>query len=226
MQKKSFSWGIVILLFILFFPVGIWMLVKKMTSETTNYEKNGRALKNFGCVLFCFGIVYLIMGISGQLVLKGGGSILPAMAAAIALFGGGGLFMISKGSQLIKRGKKLNKYVAIINAAQDTSIASIAAAYPTTYEIALVDLQQVLDAGYFPDCHLDVHRREFITPVSKPAPVAAGHASESTWASAGTPPAASIPEQPRIVKCANCGADNTVVPGAVTECEYCGSPLS
>lgn len=225
MQKKSFSWGIVILLFILFFPVGIWMLAKKMKVETTNYEKNGRALKRFGCVLFCLGIMYLIMGISGELVLEGGGSIFTAMIMAIALFGGGGAFMISRGNQYIKRGKKLNKYVSIINAARDTSIAAIAAAYPTSYEIALVDLQQVLDAGYFPDCHLDMHRRVLITPVSAPSPVAAA-AHASAPVSGWTPDASPVSEQPRIVKCTNCGADNTVVPGAVTECEYCGSPLS
>jgi hypothetical protein len=27
------------------------------------------------------------------------------------------------------------------------------------------------------------------------------------------------------VKCPGCGAENFVLPGEVTECEYCGSPL-
>ena len=44
MQKKSFSWGIIALMFFLFFPIGIWMLVKKMTDEKFNYIKNGKSL--------------------------------------------------------------------------------------------------------------------------------------------------------------------------------------
>ena len=39
MQKKSISWGNIILMFIIFFPIGIWLLVKKMTTETLDYIK-------------------------------------------------------------------------------------------------------------------------------------------------------------------------------------------
>ena len=43
-QKKSFSWGIIVLMLFLFFPVAIFMIIKKMTDEKFNYVKNGKSL--------------------------------------------------------------------------------------------------------------------------------------------------------------------------------------
>lgn len=75
MQKKSFSWGIIALMFFLFFPIGIWMLVKKMTDEKFNYIKNGRSLKILAWILIGFAVMYLIMGITGELETEDGSSV-------------------------------------------------------------------------------------------------------------------------------------------------------
>ena len=67
MQTKSFSWGIIVLMLFLFFPVGIYMLVKEVTSEKFYMAKNGKALKIIGWALIGFAAMYLLMSLSGEL---------------------------------------------------------------------------------------------------------------------------------------------------------------
>ncbi len=215
MKKKSFSWGIIILMFFLFFPVGIWMLVRKMTDEKSNYVKNGKSLKIFAWVLIGFAALYPIMGITGELELQAedGTSLVGGLIATILIFGGGGAFSLYKANSYIKKGTKYNRYLSIINCSNDTLIDNIAAAYPTSFEQAVKDLQSMLDDGYFMNAYLDLNRRELIMPQKATVNVAV---NQSTSPSNG---------QPMSVKCKNCGATNTIVPGAANECEYCGSPL-
>ncbi|MEA4919422.1 MAG: hypothetical protein VB078_00655 [Clostridiaceae bacterium] len=216
MQKKSFSWGIIILLFILFFPVGILMLVKKMSDEKYNYLKNGKALKTFGWVLFGIGIFYLIMGLTGELKTEDGSSVVGGIIIMLILFCGGGLLMVFKGKQFVNRGAKFSRYVAIVNASNNTLIDNIAAAYPTTYDSAASDLQMMIGAGYFLNAYIDLNKRELVMPVIQSANNIVSNSVGNNL---------TTDTKPRTVKCPNCGATNTIIPGAADECEYCGSPL-
>ena len=214
MQKKSFSWGIIALMFFLFFPIGIWMLVKKMTDEKFNYIKNGKSLKILAWILIGFAVMYLIMGITGELETEDGSSVVSGVIVMLMIFGGGGAFALYKAHSYIKKGTKYNRYVSIINSSNDTLIDNIAAAYPTSFEQAAKDLQSMLDDGYFMNAYVDLNRRELIMPPKATTVNVA--VNQNTSPSYG---------QPTSVKCKNCGATNTVVPGTVNECEYCGSPL-
>ena len=214
MQKKSFSWGIIALMIFLFFPIGIWMLVKKMTDEKFNYIKNGKSLKILAWILIGFAVMYLIMGITGELETEDGSSVVGGVIVMLMIFGGGGAFALYKAYSYIKKGTKYNRYVSIINSSNDTLIDNIAAAYPTSFEQAAKDLQSMLDDGYFMNAYVDLNRRELIMPPKATTVNVA--VNQNTSPSYG---------QPTSVKCKNCGATNTVVPGTVNECEYCGSPL-
>lgn len=214
MQKKSFSWGIIALMFFLFFPIGIWMLVKKMTDEKFNYIKNGKSLKILAWILIGFAVMYLIMGITGELETEDGSSVVGGVIVMLMIFGGGGAFALYKAHSYIKKGTKYNRYVSIINSSNDMLIDNIAVAYPTTYEKATEDIQSMIDDGYFMNAYIDLNRRELIMPQRS--------VSVNVTVNQNT---AHADVQPTSVKCKNCGATNTVVPGAVNECEYCGSPL-
>ena len=214
MQKKSFSWGIIILMFVLFFPIGIWMLVKKMTDEKFNYIKNGKCLRILAWILIGFAVMYLIMGITGDLETEDGSSVVGGVIVMLIIFGGGGAFALYNAHSYIKKGTKYNRYVSIINSSSDMLIDNIAAAYPTTYEKATEDIQSMIDDGYFMNAYIDLNRRELIMPQRS---VAVNVTVNQNTAHADA--------QPTSVKCKNCGATNTVIPGAVNECEYCGSPL-
>lgn len=214
MQKKSFSWGIIALMFIVFFPIGIWMLVKKMTSEKFNYIKNGKSLKVLAWILIIFAAIYLMMLITGDLEAEDGSSVVGSLIMMIMLFGGGGAFALYKAHSYIKKGTKYNRYVSIINSNNTTLIDTIAVAYPTTYEKAAEDIQSMIDDGYFMNAYIDLNRRELIMPQKS--------VSDNITVNQNS---THIDAQPMSIECKNCGATNTVVPGAVNECEYCGSPL-
>ena len=214
MQKKSFSWAIIILMFFLFFPVGIYMLVKKMTDEKFNYIKNGNSLKVLGWILIGFAAIYLISGLTGDLQSEDGSSIVGQIIMMLIIFGGGGAFSLYKAFSYIKKGKKYKRYVSIINSSNDTLIDNIAAAYPTSYEKAAEDIQSMIDYGYFINAYVDLNRRELIMPQKA--------ASVKVTANQNPSPSG---RQHTSEKCKNCGATNTVVLGVINECEYCGSPL-
>lgn len=223
-NKKSISWGSIILMFFLFFPVGIFMLVKKMTTEKWNYANNGKSLQRLGWVLFGIGCIYIFTGSSLDFQGEDGRNAVEALIFLIILFNGSGLLCIFKGKKYVKLARKFSRYSSIVNANIDHSIDNIASEYPIDYETACKDLQYMLDIGYFPDSYLDLGGRELVTP--------------QKWQQSGkvmfyesTPqtvqPKTMQPKtvQPRVVKCPNCGATNTLKPNAPNECEYCGSPL-
>lgn len=216
LQKKSYSWGIIAVMMFFFFPVGIYMLVKKMTGEKYNRVKNGKSLRIFGCVLIAFALIYLGFGITGELQTSDGSDAVGAVIMMEIIFGGGGVFTLYKAFSYIKKGTKYNRYLAIINSDNNTLIDNIAAAYPTTYEKALHDLQSMIDDGYFMNAHIDLINRKLVVPRVNTA----DNASE-----AKDNPFASAEKQPRAIKCKNCGATNTIDPDKVNICEYCGSPL-
>lgn len=218
MKKKSTSWGIITLWLILFFPVGIFLIVKKMTGDKFSCIKNGKALRVLGYILLGFALIYLIMAFSGELKIDDGSSIVGGVIVAEIIFVGSGTLCVFKGMDYIKRGTKYNRYVSIINASNDLLIDNIAAAVPTTYDKAIEDIQSMLDAGFFMNAYLDLNKGELIMAKTDPQPNAIEN-NKSDESQGATN------DQPHSVKCPNCGATNTAVPGTKNECEYCGSPL-
>ena len=209
MGKKYVSWKIIILFFVIFFPICILLLVKKMVDEKQNYIKNGKVLKIFGIIFFILGISFIIFEIFRKAPLKNSLNSIGFFLIMVILLCGAGIFMIKKGHEYIVLGKKVNRYLAIINTGNDTSIDKIATAYPTIYEKAITDIQELLDLGYFPDSYIDFEGRKLMMPVIKvPQPK-----QERQNLKYGT------------LKCRGCGAINTVIEGGLNYCKYCGNPL-
>lgn len=220
-QKRAPSWGIAILLLFLCFPVGIFLIVKKMSIEKYYYVKNGRVLKNLGWGLLFLAFIYISLGISGAFQTEDGRNVGVAFVVfAISIFGVGGAVSLIKGQSYVKRGLLYNRYVSIINAQNSLLIDNIAAAIPTSYDQAVNDLKNMIEIGYFSNAYIDLNRRELIMPESfrKEASVKTDYNIQFSTEKPSE-------EQPRSKKCPNCGATNPIVPGAANECEYCGSPL-
>ena len=56
MRKKNVSWGIIVVWLILFFPVGLVLLCRKVSREKFERVANGKFLRRFGWVLFSFSL--------------------------------------------------------------------------------------------------------------------------------------------------------------------------
>lgn len=212
-SKKSSSWTVVILLLIFFWPIGLYLLYKKVTGDKTAALQNSKVLNTVGWVFAVLAVIYIFMAVSG-------GMETSDALGAFVFFGAGGALMIYGAKRMKKNSEKLKKYISIVINNNQTSIDNIAAAIPIDYEQAKNDLQKMIDNGYFQGAYIDTANREIVLPTnenSQPMNI-----SEDT-----APRENENMSQPgfKVVICKNCGANNKVIEGTVCECEYCGSPL-
>jgi len=199
--KKPTSWGWIIFWFILFWPVGLVLLIQRLSVDKSAALKSGKGVAIASYILMGMGVIYLIMAFEA-----------PGLLAAAVIFGGGG-FLVNWFARKTKRtGERYKKYIALVVNQSQTSIDNIASAVGVSYEVAAKDLQKMIDSGYFTGAYIDMAQREIIlAKIAHPqvyTPYTPSHA----------------PIQERVVTCGSCGANNRVA-GHIGECEYCGSPL-
>lgn len=206
--SKAYSWPVIIALLIFFFPVGFYLLYKRFTVDKTATGKNVKGLRNTGLILIGIGLFYTIMGIAGELDTSDGSSVVAGDIILLAIFGGTGLVFLLTSIKMKKYGEKYKKYISIIVNQKQHILDNIASSVGVTYETSLVDLQKMLEFGYFPGAYINESNREFVLPEKQQIQT-------------------NIPKtsQTKVVTCKSCGANNTVTIGRANECEYCGSPI-
>lgn len=203
-NKKSYSWPAIIVLLILFFPVGFYLLYKRFTVDKTAIQRNRRGLTVSGLIFIGIGLLYTLMLFSDEQASSDGTSSIGVIIALSLTFYIIGLVFLLKSLSMKALGVKYKKYINIIINQKQSSIQNIAAGVGVTYEAAVYDLRDMLGSGYFPGAFLNEQTREIILRQSA-APEAA--------------------YQTRAVTCKGCGASNVVAYGRKAECEYCGSSL-
>ena len=66
-EKKSTSWVIIIVVLIIFWPVGLFLLYRKITADKVAALKNSKVLNIMGWVFAALTIMYLLMAITRNL---------------------------------------------------------------------------------------------------------------------------------------------------------------
>jgi uncharacterized membrane protein YiaA len=204
------SWAVVIIVLIVFWPVGIYLLWRKLSGDKKSAMSGGKVVFVIGWILFALGVVMVIVGPSD-----------PTMAVSgrieyFIVFVCGGLAMILLGGRSKKQAERYKKYISIVINQNITSINNIAAAMPVTYEIAAKDLQKMIDRGYFSGAYIDANACEIVLPKNQ----GNVQGDQPPYEAAGP---ATVRMQ--VAVCKNCGANNQIPAGTIGECEYCGSPL-
>jgi len=202
--KKPTGWGLIILCFIILWPIGLILLIKRLSVDKTATFQSGRTITIVSYVLMGMGVLYLLITISGN----------PAMLTLALLFGGGGVLVNRFALKTQHTGERYKKYITLIVNHGNTSIDTIAASVGVQYDVALADLQKMITAGYFVGAYIDTMQRQII--LAKSAPIHP-HATANPFPF-------SAPAQERVVNCESCGANNRIFV-QIGECEYCGSPL-
>lgn len=195
-NQERFSWGVVILLLFLFFPVGIPLLAVKVTSEKTRYSQNARVMKILGILFAIIGAIMLVMTLAGKVEAEERNAWFGVIAVLILLFVGG-LSLLIAAHRLAKKGVRYQRYPAIIASQNGGRLQEIADKVPTTLERAKKEIQQMVDDGWIPGAYLDHTSCELILPKA---------AAEN-----------------RV--CPNCGAAVVAEKGKRGVCEYCKLPL-
>ena len=197
-QQRSTSWALIIFMFIIFWPIGIFLLIRKLDQDRSANMSNGRGIALVSFVLMFFSFVYLMLVFS-----DGFGYVVPML-----LTGVGGFFLFRFSRKMNASSKRYRQYINFIVNQGQTSIDAMTQAMGITYAVATEDLQKMINKGFFQGAYIDQQRRIVVMP----APIQATQQAGQTM------------PQERIVTCGGCGANNRVF-GHVGECEYCGSPI-
>ena len=198
-QKKPISWVWIILALIIFWPVGLLLLVFRLVSDRSAVMTCGRTL----------GIVSWILIVLGLLIIFGD----EVIIGCVFMLGGICLNVLSRKTK--KRAALYRQYISLVANHRMTSLDEISAAIGLSFDTVTSDLTNMINAGYFSGLYIDAPGRRLVLPqaTAQQAPQPAGGAVGTQNIS-----------QPRVVQCVGCGA-NAALMSAVGTCEYCGCPL-
>ena len=202
------SWGVIVLAFIFFWPLGLILLIKKLTTDKKSaFASASRGIMTtFGFILAAFGTIGFFATLSDP----------DGVGFAVAFFFiAGGVALIIKSKKLKKETESIKQYLSIIVNGNVRQLDIISSTTGKSYDVVYKDVKNMIAKGYIKNAYIDEGMREVVLPSAAPI------APQST---STTAPVNAAPVQTKIVACPCCGANNTIV-GDVGECEYCGSPL-
>ncbi|MDR0405396.1 MAG: PCI domain-containing protein [Clostridiales bacterium] len=210
MDKQGGRWGWIVFWLIIFWPIGLFLLIRKFATDK-------QALMS-GKTTALSTIAWFLMGIGGIgviLMLSASGNIGGAARGGILylVMFIGGISLHRKASKAKKTAEKYKKYIDIVVNQNTKSVDYIASAVGLPYDAVTKDLQDMINIGYL-NAYIHQGNREIVLQRHEPA----------QYAPVPAPGAAA----PRTIaaRCPGCGANNVIAVGGVSECEYCGTPLS
>ena len=198
-EEKLMSWGWIIFLLVIFWPAGLYFLLKRHHHSKGATITDGRTLLTVSYVLMGFGVFYLYMSITEE----------SGMLLAVVLFGGGGILLNRIAKKTKTTGDQYKKYITLIINQNQTSIEKIAFTVGQSYETVASDLQYMIDMRYFANAYIDHIQGEIVLAKATPPQDITASSTQS---------------HERIVTCGGCGANNRLYK-KTGECEYCGSLL-
>ena len=206
-----YSWPTIILMLICFWPLGLYLIFKRVSMDKTALIKTGgKALSTLGGILVAFGLIMVIAGIASGEV---------SMVIVFLFFVAGGVALLLKANKTKQEAESVKRYLSIIINGGERELDAIAAVTGKQYEIVRTDIQNMIDKGFLRNGYINEGDRTLVL-ASKPTVKVNTQTSARATVSATTTAA----PQPRVVSCPCCGANNTIM-GNLGECEYCGSPL-
>ena len=194
-QKKLIPWGVIVLFLIVFWPIGLALLVIRLASDRASTLKDGSTVIKIAVFLIILAIIFLAAGVTAW--------------GVILIIGAACLIFYSRKMKIT--GEKYKRYIGIVVNHNMSSIDQIASAMPVPYDEAVADLEKMVKLGFFPNAYINLDARELVLPKQNVQPAA------------GQPGV--IPPQVSVKTCTSCGANNSIIAGHVSACEYCGSPL-
>ena len=222
MKKKSPSWGAVIVVLILFWPLGLYMLYKKLTSNSKletyqvvvesvqsnsltpldTLKQKARKKIKWSYVLLTIGVI-LILAIFSNL--NSIGEFLYRIIL-IAIFGGSGLLLLRNGQRMSHIISLYEKYYPVIVNSNNGEVKHFASATSTPINQVIADLNELLDMKLLGDSYLDQTTMKLCSPLLK------------------TEDFVRTENKLEAIKCSSCGGMNLPISGH-QECEYCGTVI-
>lgn len=211
MKAKGTSWGWIIFWLVIFWPIGLFMLFKKLSTDKSAVMSGKKvSLSVIGWILVALGVLGLYGSISdivGGEGVTGGTIVLLTMAI-------GGVLLLRKASIAKKTALAYKKYIDIVVNHNVRGIDQIASAIGISYDVAVADLQNMINLGFLKEAYIHQGNREIVLiqngPIVYQQTPAGGQAAPRLTAT----------------RCPDCGANNVVIVGKVAICEYCGNAIN
>lgn len=222
-----YSWPVIIFAFFVFWPVGLYLVIKKVSLDRkAAMTTGGKGLKALGIILTAIGALGVIALVSAP---EGIDIAATALAGFMLL---GGILLLLRANKISKDAKNIKKYLMIIVNSGERKIDTIASAMGKGFDDTKKDIENMINKGFLKNAYIDESKREVVLPSSKNVASNVTPSINSTPVfNAATPTSTSTSSYNRtaqaaqIITCPCCGANNVVV-GPIGECEYCRSPLA
>lgn len=206
--KVSFwySWPVIILALCFFWPVGVFLIIKRVSTDRKTAMSAGKLIGGLGIASYCIAVLGLLVcisdGFAGEDVVM------------ILFFGAAGFALRKLAKKIKTEAENVKQYLSIIVNGNVRQLDTIASTTGKSYDVVHKDVKKMIDKGYLKNAYIDEGMREVVLPNSGTAPQSNVNVAATNAA----------PVQSKIVACPCCGANNTIY-GNMGECEYCGSPL-
>lgn len=200
-----YSWPSIILFMIFFWPIGVFLLIKRVSIDKTMAMGADKIVGKVAIALYCFAGLGVIACL--------GEGFLPEDIAFILFFAVAGFVLQKLSNKLKNESDEVKKYLSMIVNGNERQLDVIASSVGKTYDEAKSDIQKLISKGYLKNAYINEGLREVVLPNNETQVQNQGN-TISKANNIGT----------RVIVCSCCGANNTVS-GPIGECEYCGTPL-
>lgn len=242
-QKSTYSWTVVIIALIVFWPVGIFLLIGKLANDrTANFGGGSGIVKFVGVVLLVFGAFGGFAVFSGDSGAATGGIIM------IIIFAIPGFYLIRKSNSIKSKGNVNRQYIELIVNNQVRDVHEIARRMGVSQQTVINDVNSMISRGMLGRARLNLNngRIEFPKPrpqAHRPQPNQGQRTTQGAYRPSsphrdvrtgprptqGRPAPRPVednykPFQPKTIRCKACSANN-YVESMPAVCEYCGNSL-
>lgn len=202
-MKTRYSWVVVIIMLCVFWPIGLYMLIKNISQsspKTTAKPVRGTVFLVIGC-LFAFATIGALTSIG-----EGNGTAAVEAVAFLAI----AVVLISVGLSIKKRQKTFAKYIRVLSVYNRIPLDKVAPMIPASLEQTTADVEKLVAANLINGLFIDYSTREVVNP----------SATENYYASN-----VYYSTQKVVIECKNCLASNEVPRNNHGCCQYCGARL-
>lgn len=200
-----YSWPVIILALCFFWPVGVYLIIKRVSKDKKTAMGAGKFIGGLGIASFCIAVIGLVACVSSGFTVED--------AVLILFFGAAGVVLSIVAKKIKKDAENVKQYLSIIINGNVRQLDTIASTTGKSYDVVHENVKKMIEDGYLRNAYIDEGLREIVLPSSISDPQDTANAAANA-----------VPKQSRMVACSCCGANNTIY-GDVGECEYCGSPL-
>lgn len=216
-ERKGVPWIVIVVALFVFWPVGLYLLVKREPSNLTRTRGTGKGMI-VTAIVFYFLTAIVLLGCMEEGIGKDDVVGLSIMTSIGVIFHVLGL----RKKKLVK---KIQQYTEIIVNGKVRKLNKIVVITGKPYDEVHSDVQDLIQKGVIPNAYIDESTCQIVVTTDEPEIEKTEVQPEIKVYSFPSGTGDVHEEVPRVVKCSSCGAKNKIT-GAYGECEYCGSQIS